>query len=58
MYRSLILLSKFMGLVMNDLPQSYYELLLFLHSNTGDSVNILLTRKYEYQSVERLQSED
>jgi predicted ATPase len=42
----------------SDLPQAYHELLLFLHNNLGDSINILLTREFAYDSSGRYQSED
>ena len=41
----------------NELPQSYHELLYFLHGNLGDSINILLTREYDYEENGRYQTE-
>jgi GTPase SAR1 family protein len=40
-----------------DLPQSYHELLKFLHNHLGDSINILLTRTHAYDTNGRLQTE-
>lgn len=40
-----------------DLPQSYHELLFFLHTNLGDSINILLIREHEYDTQGRYQAE-
>jgi predicted ATPase len=40
-----------------DLPQSYHELLIFLHNHLGDSINILLTRTHNYETNGRLQTE-
>lgn len=42
----------------SDLPQAYHELLFFLHSNLGDSINILLTRDHIYDSEGRYQTEE
>ena len=41
-----------------DLPQAYHELLFSLHHSLGDSINILLTREWEYDRVGRYQDED
>jgi nicotinamide riboside kinase len=41
-----------------DLPEAYYELLAFLHTNLGDSINILLTREYMYDTQGRFQTEE
>jgi len=40
-----------------ELPQSFHELLFFLHHNLGDSINILLTREHAYNSEGRYQDE-
>jgi len=40
-----------------DLPQSYHELLFFLHRNLGDSINILLSREWAYDTEGRYQNE-
>jgi nicotinamide riboside kinase len=40
-----------------ELPQSYHELLFFLHRTLGDSINILLTREHQYMSEGRYQNE-
>jgi hypothetical protein len=40
------------------LPEAYYELLAFLHTNLGDSINILLTREYMYDTQGRFQTEE
>ena len=40
-----------------ELPQSFHELLFFLHANLGDSINILLTREHQYMSEGRYQNE-
>lgn len=40
-----------------ELPQAYHELLYFLHNNLGDSINILLTRQYDYKQNGRYQTE-
>jgi len=40
-----------------ELPNSYHELLFFLHSYLGTSINILLRRKYTYNTEGRLQDE-
>jgi predicted ATPase len=40
-----------------DLPQSYHNLLFFLHDHLGDSINLLLTRVHNYETNGRLQTE-
>lgn len=40
-----------------ELPQSYHELLNFLHRYLGDSINILLIRSHNYETNGRLQTE-
>jgi len=41
-----------------DLPQAYHELLFRLHESLVDSINILLSREWEYDRVGRYQDED
>lgn len=41
-----------------ELPQSYYDLLFFLHDHLGDSINLLLSRTHNYEALGRLQTED
>jgi len=41
-----------------ELPQSYHDLLFFLHDHLGDSINLLLTRTHSYETTGRLQTED
>lgn len=40
-----------------ELPQSYHELLNFLHLYLGDSINILLNRTHSYDTNGRLQTQ-
>lgn len=40
-----------------ELEQSYYDLLLSLHKQLGNSINILLERKHAYSTTGRLQNE-
>lgn len=42
---------------LTSLPQSYYDLLGFLHNELGPSTNILLTRSTDYDTNGRLQTE-
>lgn len=49
--------SVYARLYAKELPQSYHELLFFLHSNLGDSINILLTREHKYDTQGRYQDE-
>ena len=39
------------------LPRAYHELLFFLHESLGDSINILLTREWAYDTIGRYQDE-
>lgn len=39
------------------LPQAYHDLLAFMHEDLGHSINILLSRKFTYQTEGRYQDE-
>jgi predicted ATPase len=40
-----------------QLPQAYHDLLAFMHEDLGHSINILLSRQFEYQTEGRYQDE-